>query len=191
MFSAMRQVLTRASVIGVAATALAGCDCDCDDHYYDNGGDYYGTCSDAIRESRIDADQALEVTPGEGVGVFVEYSSGGRWHVYVTCDTARSGYACNYDVTVQPVGPSQIIQVSPDALENSDTASLIGGDFAKLVAQTDYDFDGYYIDLEPGVALNVEAYLDNSCTNYLYWFGDGGVHSSAPSMPINLVPSEE
>ena len=190
MFSTMKSVLARAFVIGVAATAFAGCDCDCDDHYHDDG--YYGgTCSDQVRESRIDADQALEVTPGDGVGVFIEYQSGGRWHVFVSCDTARSGYACNYDITVQPVGLSQIIQVSPDGLENDDTASLLGGDFAKLVTRTDFDFDGYYVDLEPGVTLNVEAYLDNSCTNYLYWFGDGGVHSSAPSMPLNLVPSAE
>jgi hypothetical protein len=92
---------------------------------------------------------------------------------------------------VQPVGPTPILAALPDDLESDDRVSLFGGDFAQVVARTDFDYDGFFVDTEPGVTLSIDAYLDGYCTNYVYWFGDGAVHSSAPSMPLDLVPSAE
>src|SRR5687768_2242293 len=44
----------------------------------------------------IDSDRTMTATGGEGVGVFVEYATGGKWHVFWTCDTAISGQACQF-----------------------------------------------------------------------------------------------
>src|SRR5258707_778191 len=32
----------------------------------------------------IDTDQTVNSQPGQGVGLFVEYATGGHWHVYAT-----------------------------------------------------------------------------------------------------------
>jgi hypothetical protein len=160
---------------------------DHDDTYYYDTPD---VCAGPTRDSNIDADQLLDTEPGTGAGIFVEYASGGHWHVFVSCDTQRTGYDCAYDVIVQPVGAA-VLSTAPDHLESDDQFSVIGSDAVELVTRTDYDFDGFYVDTTPGVALNIDAYLDNACTNFVYWSGDGAVHDSAPSMPLDLVPTGE
>jgi hypothetical protein len=44
----------------------------------------------------LDADRTMTAQGGEGVGVFVEYASGGKWHLFWTCDTAITGQACEF-----------------------------------------------------------------------------------------------
>lgn len=48
----------------------------------------------------VDPNQTMSVNPGDGVGVFTEYQSGGHWHVYWTCDTNKTALSCAFDVTV-------------------------------------------------------------------------------------------
>jgi hypothetical protein len=36
----------------------------------------------------VDPNQTLSAAPGQGAGVFIEYKTGGHWHVWWTCDTA-------------------------------------------------------------------------------------------------------
>src|SRR5689334_23022928 len=47
----------------------------------------------------IDTDQTMTADPGQGVGVFVEYSKGGHWHVWWTCDTAKTRQSCEFSVS--------------------------------------------------------------------------------------------
>ena len=157
-------------------------------HDYGNGG---GSCGSEIERGVIDTGQMLEVEPGSGVGVFVEYQTGGHWRIFVGCDTEKSGFDCAFDVIAQPVGSSPITAVKPEGLERDDSLSLVGGDVAELVTRTDLDFDGFTLDTAPGAVLSVDAYLDGACTNYVYWVGDGAVHDGAPSSPIEFQPSED
>lgn len=162
-------------------------------HDYGDYGDYGNDgsqCGSEIERGVIDAGQSLDVDAGSGVGVFVEYQSGGHWRIYVGCDTEKSGLDCNFDVIAQPVGASPITSVTPEGLERDDSLTLVGSDVVELVTRTDLDFDGFSLDTEPGAVLSVDAYLDGSCTNYVYWVGDGAVHDGAPSSPIELEPSE-
>jgi hypothetical protein len=46
----------------------------------------------------VDTDQTMTAEPGDGVGVFVEYASGGRWTIWWTCDTARTQKSCDFDI---------------------------------------------------------------------------------------------
>src|SRR4051812_44711678 len=34
----------------------------------------------------VDTNQVLDAKPGDGVGVFTEYSAGGKWRIWWTCD---------------------------------------------------------------------------------------------------------
>lgn len=164
-----------------------------DDDYYDD--DVYvppdAACDDDVVTSAIDADAALEVAPAEGVGVFVEYQSGGRWIVYTSCDTDVSGYDCLFDVVVRTLDGATISAIAPDDLERQDRLELIGADVAQLESLTARDFDGFSLDTEPGAALSVDVLLDEGCGNsYVYWIGDGAIHEGAPSAPLWLEPNQ-
>jgi len=82
-----------------AGSALTGCIIvDDGDHYYDD--DHYVDTDPppSLPEPMlvgIDTDQTVDAVPGEGVGLFVEYSSGGNWLLWTTCDTNYSNVACN------------------------------------------------------------------------------------------------
>jgi hypothetical protein len=184
----------RTSLLLVAPALLAATACGYGDHtghgYYDGG---YGSaaCGEPARRGVIDTDATLDVEPATGVGVFVEYASGGHWHVFVGCDSEQSGYECAFDVIVQPIGQSKVTNVAPEGLESEDTVSIVGADAVELVSRTDFDFDGFTLDTDPGVALSVDAFLDNDCTNFVYWVGDGAVHDGAPSSPVEFEPSAE
>jgi hypothetical protein len=166
--------------------------------YGSHSGDRYGndsgadSCGTNVERGVIDTDALLDVEPAVGVGVFVEYTSGGRWHVFTSCDTDESGYDCVFDIIVQPLGQSRIAGVSPEGLESQDDSlTILGADKVELVSRTDYDFDGFTLDTDPGAGISVDAFLDGSCTNYVYWVGDGAVHDGAPSSPIEFVPSAD
>lgn len=173
-----------------AVVAMMGCEYrDRSGHYYDDVP--HDSCGTPTRRAVIDTDATLEVVPADGVGVFVEYASGGNWHVFTSCDTDRSGFDCRFDLVVQPLGQSKISAVLPEDLESEDSLSLAGDDTVQLVTRTDFDLDGFFLQTDPGVALSVDAYLDGACTNYLFWAGNGAVHEGAPSSPMEFVPSSE
>jgi hypothetical protein len=147
-------------------------------------------CRGPVRQGTIDTDGLIEVDAAEGVGVFVEYEANGRWHVFSSCDSNISGHDCLFDVVVHPVGTGGILGVSAESLEADDTVSLAGADAVQMVSYTDYDFDGFYVDTDPGTGLSVDVLLDDQCAaSYVYWVGGGAVHDGAPSTPFELVPS--
>jgi hypothetical protein len=77
-------------------------------------------------------------------------------------------------------------------LESTDSVTLGSGNQVRLVARTGKDFDGFSFQTDPGAAVQIDALLDDAPGNrYLFWVGDGALHSGAPSNPIDLVPSAE
>ncbi len=99
----MVRSLVALAVLGFAVTACARRDCY--DYCADDDGNYYG--NDAVTTPApapvlvpIDTDQTLEASPGLGVGIFIEYRSGGHWNLRWTCDTERTGQSCDFDVQV-------------------------------------------------------------------------------------------
>jgi hypothetical protein len=136
----------------------------------------------------------IDVEPALGVGVFVEYSAGGRWHVFAACDTAAPANTahqdCWFDVVVHPVGSGSILGISGESLEEDDSVSLFGPDGVQMISYTDYDFDGFFVDTDPGTGLSVDVLLENQCAaSFVYWVGDGAVHEGAPTTPFELLPS--
>jgi len=151
-------------------------------------------CSGPARQGTIDTDSLLDVAPGQGVGVFVEYAAAGRWHVFAACDTAlpanTTKQACYFDVVVHPVGEGSILGISADSLESDDSVALVGSDGVQMLSITDYDFDGFFVDTDEGTGLSVDVLIDDYCAaTYVYWVGGGAVHEGAPSTPFELIPS--
>jgi hypothetical protein len=158
-------------------------------HHYDDGSYQNPGSSGTIEEATIDVDQLLDVEPGVGAGVFIEYESGGTYHVSTSCDV-RPGVACLWDVVVTTLDGASVKGVTPVDLETDDYVSLGATNQVRLVAYTGNDFDGFSFETEPGAAIEVDALLDDSAANkFMFWVGDGAVHSGAPSNPVDLVPS--
>lgn len=159
-------------------------------HYYDDGYGQPPPSPDVtIEQATIDTDETLDVDPGVGAGAFIEYASGGTYRITTSCDAANGD--CYWDIVVTPLDRATLQSVAPIDLESDDSVSL-GGNQARLVAFTTSDFDGFTLETEPGAAIEVDALLDNGAANrYLFWVGDGALHSGAPSNPVDLIPSEE
>lgn len=144
-----------------------------------------------IEEAIIDTDQLLEIDPGDGAGAFVEYEAGGTYHVTTSCDVGQGG-DCYWDIVVTPLGDAALLSVSPFDLESEDSVTLGAGNQLRFVAKTGQDLDGFSFQTDPGAAIELDVLLDNGPGNrYLFWVGDGALHSGAPSNPIDLVPSAD
>jgi hypothetical protein len=171
---------------------------------YDNGDarrilNESSSCEDSPVEpvqTDIDTNAQIEIQPGQGVGVYVEYAAGGHWLLRLTCDTAeKNSPPCPWDIIVTPEDGRSISNVVPQDLE-SDTDSVgTYPDYPRsyqLVAETSGDVDGISFDTEPGTAVAVDAFLDGTCAlPYFFWVGDGAAHTGSPSNPLVLIPTPE
>jgi hypothetical protein len=169
--------------------------CGYGDHMSHHGGpnDYpqYPEPSPVIEQAAIDPDQTLHVEPGVGADAFVEYESGGTYKVRTSCDFEAAG-ACYWDIIVTPLDNAPVHSVTPLDLEGDDSVTLGPGNQLRLVARTEGDFDGFSFQTDPGAAVEVDALLDDAPANlFLFWVGDGAIHSGAPTNPVDLVPNPE
>lgn len=159
------------------------------DGYYDTTYGPAPTPTPTVEQATIDTDQLLDIEPGAGAGAFIEYEAGGTYHVTTSCDVGQGG-DCLWDIVVTPLADAALLSVTPLDLESDDSVTLGSGNQARLVANTGKDFDGFSFQTDPGAAIELDALLDDGPGNrYLFWVGDGALHSGAPSNPIDLVPS--
>ena len=139
----------------------------------------------------IDPDKALQQNPGEGVGVFVEYMTGGHWKVWTSCDTNSSKAVCNFTAFLTVDTGGQISNVLSEDLETEDRATLDTAETSvELDVHTSAEFDGVTFDATPGAKVQLEVYLDNDPDPRLvYWVGGDVLHQGAPTDPINFEPA--
>lgn len=138
---------------------------------------------------KIQPDQLLEAKPGEGVGIFVEVTAGGQWHVWTTCDTFTSKQICSFDIFASTPNVEQMRTYAADQLEGLDTVTLLDDGAIELVADTDSDSDGLLLDMDLGAPLVLEVYLDNKAADpFVYWVSDDVIHTGAPANPLQFNP---
>lgn len=171
-------------VIGAVATlALLGCESS-------DAGYYEPPEADETPPIRATIDRDAELVdraPGDGLGVFVEYHEGGQWRLDVGCDTATSMVACSWLVVVEPLAGTLNGAVTHD-LESSDDFELLPTSVGIDSTTTD-DTDGVSFSAEPGVGVALFAALDGYAeSRFVFWVGDGAVHSGAPEVPFELEP---
>jgi hypothetical protein len=161
-----------------------------DDGYSPPPGGQPPTDVGTIESAIIDTDQTLDFESGKGAGIFVEYESGGTYHVTTSCDVDQGD--CFWDIIAMPLDRAEVKSVAPADLESDDSVTFGAGNQVRLAAYTLSDFDGFTLKTEPGAALEIDALLDDLPGNrYVFWVGDGALRSGAPSNPMDLVPSEE
>jgi hypothetical protein len=169
--------------VGAAALALGATGCSGHDH----GGNGMVDADASPYFTTIDAGHTLSTNLGDGAAVFVEYASGGRWHVWTSCDTAKTGLSCDYRLHVYPRGGIQ--SVAAFDFEANDRIDDHGDGTLTFVSQTALDSDGMALVSKPGALLDVELELDGYVDpTYLVWYGNDAVHEGAPRSPVVFQP---
>lgn len=103
----------------------------------------------------LDTDQVMNADPGQGVGIFTEYFTGGKWHIWWTCDTTLSKQLCDVSLSAT---------VASGAIENLDAGDLQGGYAAtpnpsrvEARATTSTQVHGIRFTTNPGAVVTLEA----------------------------------
>jgi hypothetical protein len=191
--------MRRAFALGIPfAFLVAACTYDNGDAHralYDNT--QPANCSTPT-QSTIDTDALIDIDAGVGIGVFIVYASGGHYHLRTSCDTTTSHLSCHWDVILTPEVGKTITNVAPENLTGSDSVQVYAPSLTpagqspsyQLLAETSTEIDGVTFDIEPGSAVTVDAFLDDTCAlPFFFWVGDGALHQGSPSNPLTVTPT--
>jgi hypothetical protein len=149
----------------------------------------------------IDSGGAVELDPGEGVGVVVEYAGDGLWQVTTACDTSITGQQCRFDVLVTgDESGSELSDPQGVGLESNDSAYSPDPLAVELQFVTGDDLDAATFEASPGASLRVSALLYDPLLDpgfdwtddprLLSWVGHGAVNQGAPTNPVDLTPDQ-
>ncbi len=120
----------------------------------------------------VDTGRTMNAQPGEGVGVFTEYTAGGHWHVWWTCDTNQTGASCAMDVVIT-VATGKITNATTDA---AALASGLSASSQRLEATstTTTTTDGVRFDTDPGAIITLDASIGGVHDGSFLFFVQGG-----------------
>jgi hypothetical protein len=121
----------------------------------------------------VDTGETLSTTPGDGVGVFVEYAAGGHWHVFWTCDTNKTNASCTYTIGLVTRDGSALANIAPAGFRPSDT---LRQEPSSLVANcvTDTGTAEVRFDTAPGTTIEVDAAIGGIKDSRLFYFVEAG-----------------
>ncbi|MGH7271615.1 MAG: hypothetical protein ACREJ3_14385 [Polyangiaceae bacterium] len=184
--------------IGACAATLVALLAGCGDSgnaggRYGGGAGYGGTGS-ATPPSLVDVDAngTLTVSPGQGVGVFIQYQTGGHWQVSWTCDTAQSTLSCNFQVDISSA-TSPIESAQPQSFASSDTFTQVSGQEIDSTTTTAISTQGVTFDTAPGDEITVDAQIDGQRSGTILFFDQNGQvnggYAGSVADPLILRPS--
>ncbi len=123
----------------------------------------------------VDTDQTMTAEPGDGVGVFVEYATGGKWTIWWTCDTKRTQQSCNFAIgaTAQT---GNIGDVDSSGVQGGEVTTPIPSRVEVLV-RTSTELHGITFTTTPGAVLTLEASVGGVKDGaFLFFVQDGKVN---------------
>jgi hypothetical protein len=187
-----------ALAVGLTGTGcfFVGGDHDHDDGQYDDGPDVVDPPTQPeenvpveVSEVSIQPDRVLEAVPGEGVGIFVEYMTGGKWRIWTTCDTFTSKTVCSYQIFASVDRIEHLKAYAADQLEGFDEVKVFEDGVVQFIADTDSDVDAIVLEVEENQPLDLEVYIDGqSAQPFVYWVSDEVIHAGAPENPTRFIP---
>lgn len=138
----------------------------------------------------IDTDATMALTPGEAVGLFVQYAQGGHWNLSTTCDTRTSGESCAFDVLISPAPGASFSGVEGQGLSRNDTLELRSDGSVRLVTATSFGTDGITFDSTPGALVEIDMLLDGvEQPRAVSAVSEGTVMDGVPTNPVDFSPS--
>ena len=143
----------------------------------------------------VDPNETMNATPGNGVGVFVEYKTGGHWHVWWTCDTNKTGLDCAFNNTVS-VASGSITNLAGQGLATSDGVTQPGAQTVVAATRTTTGVDGMTFDTPfssgQTPVITLEAQLNGSDNGqYLFFVQDSEINGGFMGTltdPLQLEP---
>ena len=133
--------------------------------------------------------------PGQGVGVFTQYKTGGQWTVWWTCDTNVTSLSCNFqiDVTVASGASGAITNVVNQLTEQGALLSQPTPNEVSATTTTTTAVDGIVFNTTPGAVITLDAKVGGSEDgSFLFFVQDGqvnGGYQGTLSDPLMLEPS--
>ena len=195
--------------LGVAGAALVlGCEADAQS----GGGGYMGSGGGSSSSGGsgsssgggstqpmlvdVDPNQTMNAAPGEGVGVFIEYKTGGHWHIWWTCDTTKTGQSCGFDNVVS-VASGSITNVTgaTGQQSSSPTAPMFVSVQATTTTTANIDEMTFDTPFSPGETpiITLDAKLGGvENGQYLFFVQRGQINGGYRGMltdPLMLEPS--
>ena len=163
-----------------------------------SGGGYAGpppsgsTTVSAPIIAEVDTNGTLVATPGQGIGVYVEYQAGGHWHVSWTCDTLLTNQSCDFVVDAS-VDPSAGTIENAAGLAHSGTNSLNEASSRQqieAVTSTTTGIDEVTFDATPGAIVTVTVQL-NAPVSFFFVQNNqvNGGYTGALTNPLLFRPS--
>jgi hypothetical protein len=134
----------------------------------------------------IDTDKTMNVTGGDGVGIFVEYKSEGVWQISWTCDTNRTGQSCNFTHSVQ-AAKIQDPLIEGQAFPGSDTSLTHQANTTTSIGKISFKST-------PGASITVQSTVGgeaNADGRYFFFVQNGNVNggfNGRLSNPLTFQP---
>jgi hypothetical protein len=152
-----------------------------------------------IAELTIDSGARVELEPGSGVGVVMEYAGDGQWTLSTLCDTAISEETCLFDILVSSdEGTVGIPAFEGLDLEANDAVSAPDPFAVQGHLETGADLDQIRFETAPGAIVRLSAllydpilYLSRDWIDdprMISWVGHGALQWGAPTNPVDLAP---
>lgn len=129
----------------------------------------------------LDADRTMSAKGGDGVGIFVEYKTGGHWRVWLACDTNITGDACQMSVTATAQGLTDASGAKATTLQKS--------------AVVNKDLVEFSFDADPGATaliVGTVSGVEKSDGSYFFFVQDGkvnGGYEGKLTNPLQFQPS--
>lgn len=143
-----------------------------------------------IIDVTIDTGGTMSAALGEGVGVFIEYQTGGQWTLWTSSDLAVGGYQREFDILATVIEGQPINDVVGHGLVPGDSLTLTADNQLNLITLTGTGDNGVSFGTSPGAGVELDILVDGvSDSRIVYWVGDGALHQGAPSNPIGFWPS--
>lgn len=149
-----------------------------------NGGTDSTNTATAPMLVEVDTDQTMTADPGQGVGVFVEYGAGGHWHVWWTCDTARTNKPCDVDVSIAsgngPIANLDASQLASGYVTTPEPTRV------EASVRTTNEVHGLKFDTLPGAVITLEATVSGlKDGSFLFFVQDGKVRGGFQGVLTN------
>jgi hypothetical protein len=134
----------------------------------------------------VDTDQTMSATPGDGVGVFIEYKTGGGWHVWWTCDTNTSNQTCNFNVKVSATSPITNLATQGTAQVSTQNPAVLS-----FQTVTGASIDGVTFSTNPGDVITLDATVDGAPNgSFVFFVQDGKVNGGYTGKLTNPLKLE-
>jgi hypothetical protein len=121
----------------------------------------------------VDPNRTMTAQPGQGVGVFTEYVTGGHWHIWWTCDTNQTSFDCSFDVTVS-VGGGPVTNAVGEGLAATDRIVQSSAGQIEIVTQTSTQTSGVSFDTSPGAVITLDGKMNGQDDGAFLFFVQGG-----------------